>query len=207
MPNSPSRVQTYASNGYPPRPSSGHGSQPFSTPHSSQHSYNSQHSQNGAPASSPNGQWGRPAPYTPSVPGLRTLSGQHSPPVPVLPSPRQPHGSPSTAFSASFGAGRPALTLAGSPPGYSPVKHDVPPSPPVGAMAGHAQQQHHQGGVMHPPVALDPDLPAQILTPPVKKATPATGLLPAAAILSSPVAPAVVGRQNGSAGAGTGGAE
>jgi PHD-finger len=207
MLNSPSRVQTFASNGYPQRPSSGHGSQPFSTPHSSQHSFNSQHSHNGAQASSPNGQWGRPVPYTPSVTGLRAVSGQHSPPVPVLPSPRQPHGSPSTVFSASFGAGKPALTLSGSPPGYSPVKHDVPPSPPVGATMGHAQHHHNQGAAIHPPVVLDPDLPAQILTPPVKKATPSPGLLPAAAILSSPVAPAVVGQQNGSAGAGSGGAE
>jgi hypothetical protein len=198
MPNSPSRVQMHASNGYSARPSSGHGSQPFSTPHSSQHSFASQHSRNGAPASSPNGQWGRPAPYTP---GMRVLSGQHSPPVPVLPSPRQPLGSPTTAFSASFGTGEPALTMAGSPPGYSPVKHDVPPSPPVGAMIGQRQHQHHQGVVMHPPVVLDPDLPAQILTPPVKKAAPAMGLLPPAAILSSPMAPSVVGQQNGSAGA------
>jgi hypothetical protein len=140
-------------------------------------------------------------PYTPSVTGLRAVSGQHSPPVPVLPSPRQPRGSPSTSFTASFhGAGKPALTLQGSPPGFSPVKHDVPPSPPPvlgpGAMAH--SQQGGAGGVMHPPVALEPDRREQILTPPVKKAVASAGPSPGVALSS----PAPVVGQNGSAGAG-----
>jgi hypothetical protein len=78
-----------------------------------------------------------------------------TPPTPHLPSPRQ-----------SFEASQPGMStsqtgLQGSSPGYSPTKPLSPPRP--------MYKPHLDGSITSPPVALPPQLQAQVLDPPVKK--------------------------------------
>lgn len=78
-----------------------------------------------------------------------------TPPTPHLPSPRQSFEASQPGLSAS------QMGLQGSSPGYSPTKA---PSPPR-----RIYKTHLDGSITSPPVALPPQLQAQVLDPPVKK--------------------------------------
>jgi hypothetical protein len=169
----------YSHQNYPqPRSSSSHQYQfqAYSTPRQPQREPTAN--------TSPNG-YRPPQAVTPTGTSAATTSSQHhlpamrmsgpsavhssNPPTPHLPSPHQNRASPEVARGPLTSS---QAALQGSSPGYSPTK---PPSPPRPALRADMDRN-----ITSPPVTLQPQPRAQILSPPIKKLNP---------IHSSPIGP------------------